>query len=306
MSFLNEIRSRINSVKSTRQITSAMKMVASSKMRRAQDAIDRYYQYQQELYKILYDFMEYENRENISLTSQYSIPRKVNKVAIVAVSSNMSLCGSFNEDVYKEVVLTMNNYSSLGWKHVTLIPIGSKIAKKVSSYPDVYNAEFDKLINKVVFSDVSKLSEYLINKYDNGELDKIELIYHHHKSGTAQKIVHETYLPFSLEDIKPESISDVQDGEYINSQLSNYEVNYIFEPDAQSIMTALVPKLIRLKFYTMLLDSAASEQSARMVAMQIATDNADNLLQTLSVQYNKQRQQAITSELLDIVGGTIN
>ena len=301
MSFLNEIRSRINSVKSTRQITSAMKLVASSKLHKNQNLIDKYYQYQQALFRILYDFMEYETREKKPLDSIFFVQRKIEKVAIVAVSSNMSLCGAFNEEINKELISTMENYSSLGWKNVTVIPIGSKIANKTSDYPNVYDNNFEKLVKNVSFDEIAKLSDRLVKQFYNGEVDKIEFIYHHCKSITVQNLVHENYLPINLETLK----SMLDESIKPNDNDNKYMINYIFEPDAKSLLNILLPKLIRLKFYTMLLDSVAAEHSARMVAMQIATDNADNLLQSLSVQYNKQRQQAITNELLDIIGGSI-
>ena len=297
MGYLNEIRSRINSVNSTRQITSAMKMVSSAKHHKAQNAIDRFSVYQQNLLMMLHDFMEYCEREEIRVDIPFSTPREVKKVAVVAVSSNMSMCGAFNENIAKELASTMEGYKSLGWENVLIYPIGLKIAKKAAAYPNVYREVLNDMIKKPNYSETVKLTEHLVDLYSNGVIDKIELIYNHCKSSSKQIVLRETYLPVLSDDLK----KMFQEGTKLIK--GKYSSQFLLEPDPQTLINALIPKIIRLKLYAVLLDSAAAEQSARMMAMQIATDNADELLQSLRIQYNKQRQQAITNELLDIMGG---
>lgn len=298
MGYLNEIRSRINSVNSTRQITSAMKMVSSAKHHKAQNAIDRFAVYQQNLLMMLHDFMDYCEREDIKVEIPFSTPRKVKKVAVVAVSSNMSLCGAFNENIAKELASTMEGYKSLGWENVLIYPIGLKIAQKTAAYPNVYGNVLNDMIKKPKYSETVKLTEHLVNLYSKGEIDRIELIYNHCKSSSKQIVLRETYLPVLSDDLK----KMFQEGTKMIK--GKYSSQFLLEPDPQTLINALIPKIIRIKLYSVLLDSAAAEQSARMMAMQIATDNADELLQSLRIQYNKQRQQAITNELLDIMGGT--
>lgn len=297
MGYLNEIRSRINSVNSTRQITSAMKMVSSAKHHKAQNAIDRFSVYQQNLLMMLHDFMEYCEREEVRVDIPFSTPRELKKVAVVAVSSNMSMCGAFNENIAKELASTMEGYKSLGWENVLIYPIGLKIAKKTAAYPNVYREVLNDMIKKPNYSETVKLTEHLVDLYSNGVIDKIELIYNHCKSSSKQIVLRETYLPVLSDDLK----KMFQEGTKLIK--GKYSSQFLLEPDPQTLINALIPKIIRLKLYAVLLDSAAAEQSARMMAMQIATDNADELLQSLRIQYNKQRQQAITNELLDIMGG---
>jgi len=297
MGYLNEIRSRINSVNSTRQITSAMKMVSSAKHHKAQNAIDRFSVYQQNLLMMLNDFMEYCEREDVKVDIPFSTQREVKKVAVIAVSSNMSLCGAFNENIAKELASTMEGYKSLGWENVQIYPIGLKIAKKAAAYPNVYWEVLNDMIKKPKYSETVKLTERLVELYSKGEIDRIELIYNHCKSSSKQIVLRETYLPVLPDDLK----KMFQEGTKLIK--GKYSSQFLLEPDPQTLINALIPKIIRLKLYAVLLDSAAAEQSARMMAMQIATDNADELLQSLRIQYNKQRQQAITNELLDIMGG---
>ena len=272
-------------------------MVSSAKHHKAQNAIDRFSVYQQNLLMMLHDFMEYCEREEIRVDIPFSTPREVKKVAVVAVSSNMSMCGAFNENIAKELASTMEGYKSLGWENVLIYPIGLKIAKKAAAYPNVYREVLNDMIKKPNYSETVKLTEHLVDLYSNGVIDKIELIYNHCKSSSKQIVLRETYLPVLSDDLK----KMFQEGTKLIK--GKYSSQFLLEPDPQTLINALIPKIIRLKLYAVLLDSAAAEQSARMMAMQIATDNADELLQSLRIQYNKQRQQAITNELLDIMGG---
>ncbi|MDR2084094.1 MAG: ATP synthase F1 subunit gamma [Bacteroidales bacterium] len=300
MASLKEVKSRIQSVNSTRQITSAMKMVSSAKLHKAQRAINEFYPYQHKLNEILNNFLEYERRNDVKHFIPFSNEREVKKVAIIAVSSNTSLCGAFNASVIKLLEKTIEDYSYLGAENILVIPIGKKVTEYAKRLPNVYDKNLDKFVNKPDYNSIADFADFLSQKFIYGEFDKIEFIYQHFKTTSTQALTRETYLPFNLD----REIAYMNEAERRHHDKIEYEVNYIVEPNRQELMDLLVPKVIRLKLYTIILDSIAAEYSARTVAMQIATDNADDLLQTLKVQYNKSRQQVITNELLDIIGGT--
>ncbi len=280
-----------------------MRLVASSKHHKATGAIERFSQFQNTLLRILYDFTEYCSREEIAVKMPYmAAVNNDSKVAVIAVSSNMSLCGAFNENVARKLNDVLAEYQKDG-KDAMLVPIGSHIVKKMSSYHDIYPEQLNSMVKNVNYNECVALSDKLIEMFDKGEISKVELVYNHCKSTASQIVVRETFLPFDVESLSKQfeicgiSHDDTKD---------NYYPLYTIEPSVQIMAETLIPKLMRLKIYTMLLDSVAAEHSARMMAMQIATDNADKLLQSLKIQYNKQRQQAITNELLDIMGGIAN
>lgn len=285
MPSLKEIKSRIQSVKSTQKITSAMKMVSSAKLRRAQKNIENFYPYNQSVMRILNNFLSAETE----ITSVFAEEREVNRVAIVAFSSNGSLNGAFNSNVAKRMNSVYNEYKHLGKENILIFPIGKKIHKATVKLDIAPQGNFEELADKPNFKQMQELADTIMDLYLSKQVDKVVLIYHHFKSRSSQELVDETLIPIEL-----------------NSAESTEKVkhNYIIEPDANAIIQGLVPKVIRLRLYTALLDSAASEHAARVMAMQIATDNADDILQELSLQYNKSRQQAITNELLDIIGGS--
>ncbi|MDP4239675.1 MAG: F0F1 ATP synthase subunit gamma [Bacteroidota bacterium] len=284
MASLKEIKSRIQSVKSTQKITSAMKMVSSAKLRKAQKAIENLFPYEQRLNGLLNNFLSAE--ENNS--SVFSETREVKRVAIVVFSSNSSLCGGYNSNVAKLLAQTVENYHKLGREHILIFPIGKKVAKASRKLGFAPETNFEAMADKPSYAEAMNLADDLINLFKNRDIDKIELIYHHFKSKSSQVLTSEIFLPFQL---KP-------------AEKGTVALDYIVEPDRDTIMSELIPKVLRLKIYTALLDSNASEHAARTMAMQMATDNATDLLQELSLQYNKSRQQAITNELLDIIGGS--
>jgi len=284
MSSLKEIKSRIQSVKSTQKITSAMKMVSSAKLRKAQKTIENFFPYEQRLNGLLNNFLSAEE-DNSSVFSEI---REVKRVAIVVFSSNSSLCGGYNTNVSKLLIQTVEKYHSLGREHILIYPVGKKVAKASRKLGFEPEANFEAMADKPSYAATLSLSDELIELFRNKDIDKVELIYHHFASKSSQILKSETFLPIQL---KP-------------SQKGTVVLDYIVEPDRETIMNELIPKVLRLKIYTALLDSNASEHAARTMAMQIATDNATDILQELSLQYNKSRQQAITNELLDIVGGS--
>ena len=284
MASLKEIKSRIQSVQSTQKITSAMKMVSSAKLRKAQKTIENFFPYEQRLTSLLNNFLSAEE-DNASAFSEI---REVKRVAIVVFSSNSSLCGGYNSNVAKLLAHTVEKYQNLGREHILIYPVGKKVAKvsrKLGFEPD---ANFDDIADKPSYVGILSLADDLIQMFQDKNIDKVELIYHHFVSKSSQVLTEETLLPIQL---KPDEKGKVA-------------LDYIVEPDRETIIGELIPKVLRLKIYTALLDSNASEHAARTIAMQMATDNATDLLQELSLQYNKSRQQAITNELLDIVGGS--
>jgi len=284
MASLKEIKSRIQSVKSTQKITSAMKMVSSAKLRKAQKTIENLFPYEQKLNGLLNNFLSAEE-DNVSV---YAETREVKRVAIVVFSSNSSLCGSFNTNVSKRLNETIDKYSSLGAENILVYPVGKKVAKASRKKGFEPQSNFDSMADKPNYTAALTLADDIMLLYKNKEIDRVELIYHHFKSRSTQVMTEETFLPIQL---KP-------------AEKGIVALDYIVEPDRETIMSELIPKVLRLKIYTALLDSSASEHAARTMAMQIATDNASDLLQELSLQYNKSRQQAITNELLDIIGGS--
>ena len=321
MPSLKEIKGRIASVKSTRKITSAMKMVASSKLHHAQVAIQNMLPYEEMLEHILKSFLAAEAEAQ----TIYDQERPVHRVALVVFASNSSLCGGFNANVIKLMQKVVNDYSELGINDIEIYPIGRKVYEKASKLGYKVQGEFSALADKPNVQQCIEIAMELGKKFADGEIDKVELIYHHFKSAGSQVLTRKTFLPIDIEsELKADHERDLtsiiatkESQDYLKkrgerqSERKEDEVkplndNFIVEPDMDTVLSQLIPKLAHLSLYTALLDSNASEHAARMVAMQTATDNADELLRQLNLQYNKSRQQAITSELLDIVGGSVN
>ena len=297
MASLKEVKTRINSVKSTRKITSAMKMVASAKLHKAQGAIENMLPYQRKLNKILTNFLS----ADLPIESPYIKAREVKRVAIVAFSSNTSLCGAFNANVIKMLLQTVGEFRTLGQDNILIFPVGKKVdeaAKRLGFQPQETSAT---LSDKPSYQEASELAHRLMKMYIAGEIDRVELIYHHFKSMGVQLLLRETYLPIDLTHLvdgeEKEKEEEVQGGEIAN--------DYIIEPSAEELIANLIPTVLSQKLFTAAVDSNASEHAARTLAMQVATDNANELSQDLTKQYNKSRQQAITNELLDIVGGSM-
>ena len=320
MPSLKEIKNRISSVNSTRKITSAMKMVASSKLHHAQVMIENMLPYESMLEHILKSFLASE----IDATTEYSLKRPVKSVALVIYSSNSSLCGGFNANIIKMMQQVINEYSQSGIENIIIYPIGRKVAEKVAKLGLKCGGDFSQIADKPNINPCIKLAESLAEKFINGDVDRVEMIYHHFKSAGSQILTRKTFLPIDVQselDFDDErdlssNIATLEAQEYLRKngkktitekeEVTPLNDNFIVEPDMNTVLALLIPKLLHLMIYTALLDSNASEHAARMVAMQTATDNADELLRELNLQYNKSRQQAITNELLDIVGGSVN
>lgn len=323
MPSLKEIKSRIASVNSTRKITSAMKMVASSKLHHAQTAIENMLPYENMLEHILKTFLV--SAPDVELP--FDQERPVKKVALIVFSSNSSLCGGFNANIIKTMLHAIDEYRKQGLTNDDLIiyPIGRKVEEKVRKLGLRSAGSFVHLADKPNSAQCRDISVEAGTMFLEGKVDKVELIYHHFKSAGSQVLTRRTFLPIDLhDDVGADNDRDLSSNlatkksqEYLKNRNKQEEEreqttvkplndNFLVEPDLKTVLTELVPKELHLMVYTALLDSNASEHAARMVAMQTATDNADELLRELNLQYNKSRQAAITSELLDIVGGSSN
>lgn len=289
MANLKEVRTRIESVKSTQQITSAMKMVAASKLRKAQNAIIKLRPYASKLHEILQNLSKSieDSEENA-----YSEEREPNKILLVIIASNRGLCGAFNTNIIKAA----NNL--LATKYSKQFKAGKLeifcLGKKISEY---YSKEEYKIatINNEIFDDLSfenvvPIAENLMKDFADKKYDRIEIIYNQFKNAAVQRLIEEQYLP-----IVPDTQNDTQQQE-VNA-------DYIFEPSKEEILKELIPKSLKTQLYKSILDSYASEQGARMTAMHQATENAKEILKDLKLSYNKARQAAITNEILEIVSG---
>lgn len=269
------------------------------------------------------DRLSLSNRQDLAgMDGAYSLmaQREVRKVAIVAFASNSSLCGAFNSNVIREATAVINEYraSGLGDADITVYSIGRKMAEAMKRLGFPSPADFTKMSDSPSYDAASALAQELFDGFVSGRFDKVELVYNHYKSTSSQPTTRQTYLPLSLAD----ATADIQVGKITDSASEPYAdkvaepvvrqnspttetPDLIVEPSKEELIATLLPKVVRLRVFTTLLDSTAAEHAARTVAMQLATDNGNDLLQELTLEYNKGRQQKITSEILDIVGGSL-
>lgn len=286
MANLKEVRNRIASVNSTQQITKAMKMVSASKLRRAQDAIILMRPYASKLREIM---------ENISgsldssVGGQFAVVRPINKVLIIAVSSNRGLCGAFNANINRTVNrLIREDYASQAKQgNVKILAIGKKSSDFFGKVNDILASQHNDVYTNLTFDAVSKVAESVMTEFAVGNYDKVDVVYNQFKNAAVQSVQVEQVLPISPS-VKKEKVT-VSD--------------YIFEPGKEELVLELIPKSVKVQLYKAVLDSHASEHGARMTAMSKATDNAGELLKDLRLSYNKARQAAITGEILEIVAG---
>ena len=286
MAQLKEIKSRIQSVRSTQKITSAMMMISSARLRKTQRIIQNLYPYEQNLYRILQLLTDQEE----SIDSPFLQIRTVRRAAIVAFASNTGLAGRFNDNIAEKLKAVVAHYMPLGKENILLYPIGEKVAKAVRSMGLESQGDYSAINENPSYSNTQQIAGKLMEMYLKGETDRVEFIYHHFRSKGSQVVVNEPFLP--IEPRMPDAGKPAP--------------NYIVEPDRGTIMAQLIPKILKIKFFTAHLDSITSEHAARMTAMRIATDNADDLTEALTLEYNKLRQQSITNELLDLVGGSFD
>jgi F-type H+-transporting ATPase subunit gamma len=289
MANLKAIRIRISSVKSTRQITSAMKMVSAAKLRKAQDKIVRLRPYANKLHEILIGLTQ--SLGDSELDNVYGRISSPEKILIVVITSNRGLCGAFNTNVIKEVrkIISEKYYEQYNKGNLTLLTIGKKgfdyfRKQKVNMLPEQNN-----LLHDLSFDNVARIAEEVMINFTSGEFDRVEIVYNQFKNAAVQNLTTEPFLP--VETIQPGK-------ERINP------IDYIYEPNKEDIVKELIPKSLKIQFYKAVLDSFVAEHGARMTAMHKATDNATNLIQDLTLQYNKARQATITNQILEVVSGS--
>ena len=310
MSSLKEIKSRISSVRNTLKITSAMKMVASAKLHKAQSAIGNKLPYEQKLHHILAGMLQDDDLRNAlgnelgfssggrspvvlqdvsidALPSKEEAPR----VALVAFSSNSSLIGAFNANIIRQFNETVRLLEERGYakEDMDVYAVGRKIAEAASKSGLKPLASLSELADKPDYEKASGLASELVERFADGEVSQVILLYNHFASMSSQPSVRENYLPLAMHDLDK----------------GEEPVDYILEPDSISLVKDLLPLVLMLKIYTVALDASAAEHAARTVAMQVASDNAKDLISELTLAYNKGRQQEITAEILDLVGGTM-
>ena len=279
---LKEIKSRITSVKSTIQITSAMKMVSAAKLKKAQDAIIQLRPYSNKLTEIM---SSVSSASEDSSQNKYSEVRDVNKTLLIPITSNRGLCGGFNANIIKktiEIEKELNSKSEL-----TILSIGKKSSEFFKKNKYSVHSTHDDVFQGVNYEDVSKIAELILNDFANEKFDKVVLVYNQFKNAATQIVMQEDFLPLNK----------------TQSENSQEAVDYIYEPGKDDILNELIPKSLKTQLFKAILDSHASEHGARMTAMHKATDNATELKNELTLSYNKARQAAITGEILEIVGG---
>ncbi len=287
MPSLKDVRTRIDSVNSTKQITSAMKMVAASKLRKSQNAINNMRPYAAKLNEILQNLTASLDKESMGV---YGQDREVKQVLIVPITSNRGLCGAFNSNIIKAAQQLINkdfaDQNAAGNVHV--LTVGKKATDHFSKKGHKHIGQHDDLFNELNFAHVFPIAEELMLHYASKKYDRIVLVYNHFKNAATQVVTSEQFLPVSSA---------------IEESSTDLNSDYLFEPGKQEIVEELVPTILKVQFYKALLDSFAAEHGARMLAMSQATDNATELIKALKLQYNKARQAAITNEILEIVGG---
>ena len=281
---LKEIKHRIVSVKNIQQVTSAMKLVSAAKLQRSGNAIQKVRPYQNKLYTMATRYFN-----SVSpFPSPYLVKREISRVAIVAVASNTSLCGSFNVNLVHFLEEILGSYENLGKENILIYPIGKKVedALKKMDYP--IQGSYQNLADNPTYTETQELTQELIKQFNDKNIDRVEIVYHHFKSKGSIILTRKIFLPMV---------------DLIQNEKNNLE--YIVEPSPLELTSELLPLLLYNDMYFTLLNASASEHATRMIAMQMATDNAGELLSDLTLQYNKSRQQAITNELLDILGGSM-
>lgn len=285
MASLKEVRNRIASVKSTQQITSAMKMVAASKLRKAQSGILTLRPFAEKQQLLL---QKLSGDTTVALPGGLSDRRETHKTLFVALSSNRGLSGAFNSNVIKKTLSSIEaTKSSYPGEEIGIITVGRKASEFFTRTDLKPLAVYDSIYDELTMARASELADNLMNLFIEGHYDKIILIYHQFKNAVIQNLIAEQFLP-----VEPHAIDN-----------KGNIADYIFEPSRDEILISLVPRILRTQIYKALLDSWASEQGARMTAMSQATDNASELLKELKITYNKERQATITNEILEIVSG---
>ncbi len=291
MANLKDIRTRIASVKSTQQVTNAMKMVSAAKLRKAQDAIIQIRPYADKLNEILTNV---NSNFDSDVDNKYADRKNKDRILIIAISSNRGLCGGFNSNVVKKATelytQTFEDYSKMG--KVDIVAIGKKAVDGLKSKGIKVNKSFNELYDNLSYASVSEIAQWLMDQYASGDYDHVELIYNQFKNAAFQNLVSEQFLPVGHRGASANKTRKVV-----------HKANYLFEPSIQEIAEKIIPQSLRTQLFKAILDSVASEHGARMTAMHKATDNATSLMRELKLKYNQARQASITNEILEIVSG---
>lgn len=292
MANLKEVRTRITSVSSTQQITSAMKMVSAAKFRRAQNAIIGMRPYAAQLSEIVDDI----DTGGDVLTPFHAI-RPLRSILLVVITSNKGLCGAFNSNVLKQAQSRIDHYLQTlpTGGSLQVISIGKKSSELLARRKDIQITSHDTLLDSPSFDNVASLADSIMKQFEEKQFDQVEIIYNQFKNSLTQVLTTEQFLPI---------IQNTQNNRDIQNIQKAQNHDYIYEPSKEDIVRSMVPLTLRSNFYRMVLDSLASEHGARMTAMQKATDNATELLKDLRLSYNKARQAAITNEIIEIVSGS--
>jgi F-type H+-transporting ATPase subunit gamma len=288
MANLKAIRIRITSVKSTKQITSAMKMVSAAKLRKAQDKIVRLRPYANKLYEILVGLSQ--SLADSEVENIYGRQSSPDKVLIIVITSNRGLCGAFNSNVIKETrrIISEKYFAQYEAGNLWLLPIGKKgydffRKMKVNMLPEQNN-----LLNDLTFENADKIAEQVMKNFCSGDFDRVEFVYNQFKNAAVQNLTSEVFLPVKTVDA---------------GNIKTIPIDYIYEPNKEEIVKELIPKSLKIQFYKAILDSFVAEHGARMTAMHKATDNATAMIRDLTLQYNKARQATITNQILEVVSG---
>jgi F-type H+-transporting ATPase subunit gamma len=283
MASLKEVKMRIASVESTKKITQARQMISSAHMHRAQGLLDNAATYSHALESVVATLCDPEQ----PLQLPYTEPREKGAVAVVIMASNSGMCGAFNSRMAKEVGAIEKQYAG---QDLLFYPIGKKLRKAIAEAGHAPQGEYDKLAGKADYTEAAKLVDDLMQQLMSGKVKKVDLVYYRYRNMAVQNITHDSFLPYTPPQVK-DAAAKKFDG-------------YLLEPPREQLAAEILPQALKAKFYAALMDNHTSEHAARTMAMQLATENADEMLDELRLNYNKLRQQNITSELLDIMGGS--
>lgn len=292
MANLKEIRTRIESVSSTKQITSAMKMVSAAKLRRAQDAIVRMRPYANKLQMILESVSDsLKDDEDFIYVKE---GKEINKVLLIVITSNRGLCGAFNANVFKKAISVANEEyrSQLLKNNVDFFVMGKKADEFLKKRKYKVVKARNEIFEHLTFENASEIASGIMDQFSAGEYNRIHIIYNQFKNAAVQILTNDQFLPVKINQKLDEE-----------GNILKTFTDYIFEPSKKEMVKELIPKSLKLHLYKALLDSFASEQGARMTAMHKATDNATEMIKQYKLDYNKARQASITNEILEIVGG---
>ncbi len=283
---LKEVRNRIKSVQNTQQITKAMKMVSAAKLRKAQDGITQMRPYAKKLQEVLSNIVSgAEGDTNMALSTE----RPIEKVLMIVITSDRGLCGAYNANLIKltKAIIKEHYATQAASGNVTIWTIGKKGYEHFIKNKYKTDASFKDIFLNLNFENVQACSQAAVKAFEAKEFDRVELVYSEFKNAATQKFVSEQFLP----------IPKVQKKE------GSKEIDFIYEPDKVTLIAELMPKILNTQLFKAVLDANASEHGARMTAMDKATENANELLKSLKISYNRARQAAITTELTEIVSG---